>query len=283
MNVFEILILAPFIFGAIALVITPLALLVAGRREIWKWINEHKIAVALIPVLTLLSVAVMYQAIGILAPALIFSLMAAAFATYAYVTGEGGGYFLAIGIVVLVVGMLWIRGMDSESNLAERTAKIESAQQLSNTNQSNLPDPPRPPGTNPSDSLHGSPIEPEPTYSDERWPTTNSELLAIPEADRWYNSYKRVGSRGTIAGPVMSVVPLDNRVMVNIGNDYPDPDRAQIVIWSEDVSDFAEMLDEIDSGRAWISMKGRISSYDEVAEIDVGDGPVKYTWWTDVR
>lgn len=118
-----------------------------------------------------------------------------------------------------------------------------------------------------------------PTYSDPRWPTSNPELLAIPEADRWYNSWKRVGSYGTIAGPVASVAYLDNRVMINIGADYPDPSRAQVVIWPEYVQDFQDTLSDIDHGGAWLSISGQIGHYDGVPQIDPGDGPVEWRWW----
>lgn len=120
----------------------------------------------------------------------------------------------------------------------------------------------------------------EPTYSNPLWPTTYPELLAIPEADRWYNSREQVGSYGTIAGPVASVAHLDNRVMVNIGADYPDPSRAQVVIWAEDVSSLQDVLDAIDHGNAWVAVSGEISEYGGVAEIDVSDGRTEWRWWT---
>ncbi|MHB1323464.1 MAG: hypothetical protein ACYCXZ_03845 [Coriobacteriia bacterium] len=123
----------------------------------------------------------------------------------------------------------------------------------------------------------------EPTYSDPRWPTTNPELLAIPEADRWYNSESRVGSYGTIAGPVADVDILDDRVMVNIGVDYPDPDRAQIVIWAERWEDFQNIIDDISVGDNWVSVSGEIGEYDGVPEIDVNDSNTQWRWWTGVR
>lgn len=123
----------------------------------------------------------------------------------------------------------------------------------------------------------------EPTYSDPRWPTKDARLLSIPEVDRWYNARERIGSYGTIAGPVASVAYLDNRVIVNIGADYPNPSRAQVVIWPEYVPDFQDILSDIDHGNAWISVTGTISKYDGVAEIDVSDGPTNWGWWREVR
>lgn len=106
---------------------------------------------------------------------------------------------------------------------------------------------------------------------DPRWPTTNTALLDVPENDRWYNARKSIGSYGTIVGPVESVADLGNRVMVNIGADYPDPNRAQIVIWAERREDFRELLSAIDVEGAWVSVSGEIGEYDSVPQIDVND------------
>ena len=130
---------------------------------------------------------------------------------------------------------------------------------------------------------HG-PIEvAEPEPLDPNWPTTNPDLLAIPEADRWYNAGSKVGTYGTIAGPVGSVYQAKNSpgmpVFVNIGNAYPNGNRAQVVIWGERVPEFEEMLDAIDDGGAWVSVTGYIGSYDGVPQIDVNDGYTEWTWW----
>lgn len=123
-----------------------------------------------------------------------------------------------------------------------------------------------------------------PSYQDSRWPTTNSELLAIPESDRWYNAHLKIGEYGTIAGPVKSVYQAKNSpgmpVFINIGADYPSSERAQVVLWAEDVSYCEEMLHAIDHGDAWISFTGQISLYNGVPEINFSDGPVSWTYWT---
>lgn len=130
----------------------------------------------------------------------------------------------------------------------------------------------------------GSTTDSEPIYSDPRWPTANPALLAIPEADRWYNSRKRIGSRGTIAGPVADMDVLKDRIMINIGHDYPNRDRAQIVIWAERWPDFQDVINDINLGdNCWVSVSGKISRRDGVAEIDVNDSRIKWRWWTDVR
>lgn len=125
---------------------------------------------------------------------------------------------------------------------------------------------------------------PEPEPLDPNWPTTNPDLLAIPEADRWYNAGSKVGTYGTIVGPVGSVYQAKNSpgmpVFVNIGNAYPSGSRAQVVIWGERVPEFEEMLNAIDDGGAWVSVTGYIGSYEGVPQIDVNDGYTEWTWWT---
>lgn len=124
----------------------------------------------------------------------------------------------------------------------------------------------------------------KPTYQDARWPTTNPELLAIPESDRWYNAYSKIGEYGTIAGPVKSVYQAKDSpgmpVFINIGADYPSAERAQVVLWAEDVPYCEDMLNAISHGGSWISISGQISLYDGVPEINFSDGPVTWTYWT---
>lgn len=116
------------------------------------------------------------------------------------------------------------------------------------------------------------------------WPTTVPEIQAIPEEDRWYTAPSRVGTTGTISGPVASVHQVKSSpgmpVFINIGNPYPDPNRVQIVIWAELVPEFEDMLHDIDHGGAWISFTGYISEYEGVAQIDASEGYVEWRWWT---
>ena len=121
-------------------------------------------------------------------------------------------------------------------------------------------------------------------YQNPSWPTTNPELLAIPESDRWYNASSRIGEYGTIAGPVRSVYQAKGSagmpVFINIGADYPSSERAQVVLWAEDVPYCEDMLHAIDHGGAWVAFTGQISLYNGVPEINFSDGPVSWTIWT---
>jgi len=127
----------------------------------------------------------------------------------------------------------------------------------------------------------------QPTYADSRWPTNNSTLLAIPENDRWYTAKNRVGTYGTIAGPVVRVYQAKDAqgmpIFIDIGNPYPNQNRAQIVIWARYLSDFEDMLYQIVPGTTWISATGRISEYDGVPELDTGEGYIECLLWTNIR
>lgn len=135
-------------------------------------------------------------------------------------------------------------------------------------------------------SNSGALATPKPTYADWRWPTTNSQLLAIPENDRWYTAYRRVNTYGTIAGPVARVYQATNsygQVYIDIGSRYDNPNRAQIIIWPERIAEVEDMLNQVDHGSAWISFTGWISSYQGVPEIDLNDADWSYRFWTGVK
>ena len=136
------------------------------------------------------------------------------------------------------------------------------------------------------DDYYNRPVDPR--YEDARWPTTNSELLAIPESNRWYNARNHVGTHCTIAGPVVGVNYAGDSagkpVFVNIGASYPSQESVQLVVWTEgDWSSFSRMLTDVDSmPNCWLSVTGYLSSYNGYMQFDTSDGYVEFTWWTNV-
>lgn len=124
-------------------------------------------------------------------------------------------------------------------------------------------------------------------YEDERWPTTNSQLLAIPESQRWYNASSRVGTWCTIAGPVVRVTysgdSAGKPVFVNIGAAYPSTSSVQLVVWTEgDWSAFSPMLTDVDQNEhCWLSVTGYLQSYNGYMQFDSSDG-CEFRWWTNV-
>ena len=125
-------------------------------------------------------------------------------------------------------------------------------------------------------------------YTNPDWPTKSRELLAVPDENRWYFSYYHIGETHTVVGPVVRVYQAKDEpgmpVFIDIGNPYPAEKRFTVVIWAEDLDDgLIEMLEDIDDGGAWLSVTGYISSYDDVPQMTTGDGPISFTWYTNVE
>ena len=127
-----------------------------------------------------------------------------------------------------------------------------------------------------------------PAYEDERWPTTRSDLLSIPESDRWYNASGKIGTYCTVAGPVKSVYCASDSpgkpVFVSIGSAYPSQDCVELVVWTEgDWSAFSRMLTDVDSEpNSWLSVTGWLQLYDGYMQINSADG-CEFSWWTNVN
>ena len=123
-----------------------------------------------------------------------------------------------------------------------------------------------------------------PTYEDSRWPTRNSELLAIPESNRWYNAWGSAGTYCTVAGPVVNVYQATESngmpIFIDIGAAYPSDESVSLVIWGDQYYDFEQMINDVDNGGAWISVTGYLSVYEGRLQFDAGDGYIEYTWWT---
>ena len=120
-------------------------------------------------------------------------------------------------------------------------------------------------------------------YTGSDYAATSFRPAAIPESDLWDKAYGKIGQYGTIAGPVSSVYQAKNSpgqpTFINIGNPYPNKNRAQIVIWPEQRGACADLLNDIGQGKAWVSFTGYISLYQGVPEINLSDGYTEWTWW----
>ena len=112
--------------------------------------------------------------------------------------------------------------------------------------------------------------------------TSLDNSSVIPAEERWDTAYQRIGTYGTITGPVVSVVQnysSNTPVYINIGRDFPDPSRAQVIIWPEDKAHFLDMLYTINVEGWWLRISGNITSYEGIPEIDVSNGYVEYEYW----
>ncbi len=125
------------------------------------------------------------------------------------------------------------------------------------------------------------------SYVDSRWPTFNSELLAIPKSNRYYNANKYIGQNHTVAGPVAKVYQANSSngkpIFVNVGMSNDSSNWFTFVVWAEDLdSGLQEMLNDVDHGKAWLSVTGNLYSYEGRPQVQTGHGYVEYKWWTNV-
>lgn len=68
-------------------------------------------------------------------------------------------------------------------------------------------------------------------------------------------------------GPVASVRESDGNVFINVGRDYPEPDRFVIVLWNAGVAP-----DLGDRPEWWkVCARGRVTLYDDVPQIQLED------------
>ena len=147
------------------------------------------------------------------------------------------------------------------------------------------PEEPRPSDNDKTDDKPWEDFAPE-AEVDPMWPTTNKELLAIPESQRWYYASEHVGTQCTIVGPVVDVYQAKESngmpIFVSIGRAYPDSHCVTLLIWAEHLDGYEEMLHDVDHGNAWISVTGYLSLYNGNMQFN-SDDPIQYRWWTGVK
>ena len=141
--------------------------------------------------------------------------------------------------------------------------------------------------TKPQNNYNNRTVPSVRTYADSRWPTFNDSLLAIPEQNRWYNAWSSAGTNCTIAGPVVNVYQATGSagmpIFIDIGSAYPNPDSVTLLVWGDQYYEFAEMINAVDHGNAWLSVTGYLGTYDGYLQFDAGEGYIEYTWWTNVK
>lgn len=119
--------------------------------------------------------------------------------------------------------------------------------------------------------------------NDSRWPTTNPQLLAVPEENRYYNAWDHVWTTCTVVGPVVDVYQAKDAagapIFISIGSYYPSSDCVTLVIWADAYYDFAQMINAVDDGGAWLSVTGYLSEYNGGLQFNISDGYIEYTWW----
>ena len=81
----------------------------------------------------------------------------------------------------------------------------------------------------------------------------------------WQDARELVGSYQKVCGPFKGMGNSTDDVFINLGRDYPDPDRFTIVLW--DVGGVTQNF----SGAALLCAEGPITSYEGVAQIELRD------------
>ncbi len=115
------------------------------------------------------------------------------------------------------------------------------------------------PAVSPSPTL---PLPPPPTSS----PT--------PESFSWEDASALVGQRVTVCGPVVGAHYAQSSngapTFLNVGRDYPDPQRLVLLIWGDDRADFPAPPEEHYLGKE-VCARGEVRAYKGVPEIEITD------------
>ena len=85
----------------------------------------------------------------------------------------------------------------------------------------------------------------------------------------WSDAEDAVGESATVCGPVRSVLFDRGNTFINVGEDFPDPERFTIVVWNESYRTFDAGDDACASGSV-IDFRGarQIQIYDPYGDID---------------
>jgi DNA/RNA endonuclease YhcR with UshA esterase domain len=91
---------------------------------------------------------------------------------------------------------------------------------------------------------------------------------AIP----WNEAGSHIGEAATIEGPVIAAVYANTSngepTFLNVGRDYPDPDRFTVVIWGADRGNFEPAPEDQYSGQT-VRVTGTVVDYQGLPQIEV--------------
>lgn len=100
--------------------------------------------------------------------------------------------------------------------------------------------------------------------------STTATLQSCPDAITWDQASAHIGELATITGPTISIVYApDSRgkpTFLNIGKDYPDPDRFTVVIWGYDRDNFP-FAPEVEYDNKSICVTGLLETYEGIPQI----------------
>lgn len=94
----------------------------------------------------------------------------------------------------------------------------------------------------------------------------------VDQAVSWRNAADHIGETATIVGPVAGTFydPAVNGepTFLNVGRDYPDPDRFTVVIWGDDRGAFPGAPESMYKGRT-IRVTGFVSEYEGRPQVEI--------------
>lgn len=121
---------------------------------------------------------------------------------------------------------------------------------------------------------------------EESTPEAIAERLGIPQSQLWYNAGDHIGETCTVAGPAVDVYQAKDAngmpIFIDIGAAYPSDNRITLVVWGEHYDDFAEMINAVDHGGAWLSVTSYLEVYEGSPQM-TSNNSCNYTWWTSVE
>ncbi len=112
----------------------------------------------------------------------------------------------------------------------------------------------------------------DPLHAADTGPVVEGPAAACPDAISWRDARAHVGERVTVRGRVAGTLyaqDVDGQpTFLNLGRDYPDPERVTVVIWGKDRGRFPGPPESVYAGRT-ICATGMLELYEGVAELEV--------------
>ena len=104
---------------------------------------------------------------------------------------------------------------------------------------------------------------------------TDGAAVACPAALPWDQAIQNVGERATVQGPVVGTRYASGSrgqpTFLNVGRDFPNPDRFTVVIWG-DTRDNFPFAPEVEYDNRTICVTGLIETFEGVPQI-IADTP----------
>ena len=111
------------------------------------------------------------------------------------------------------------------------------------------------------------------TFADADSPTTMPATMptTTPSSITWEQAKDHIGESVTVTGPVIGTHDFGDAAVLNIGKDYPNPDRFTVYIPADKRSDFSN---DLDLGKT-ISVTGTLKIFHDVPEIEADSANIK--------